>query len=233
MKNILNLIKENTNSDLKINTFLNPYSYFLARSKLDLFKDFNLFVDGALLVMLLRFIGVRVIRNSFDMTSLAPIILDNAQCNKKSIFLIGGESDVAKATVIFFKRKYPELIILGSRDGFFNSSSERADFIRSLSELNPDILIAGMGTPYQEQLLLDLTALGWQGSGYTCGGFFHQTAKSGLQYYPKWIDNLNLRWLYRMYDEPKLIKRYFLYYPLFLMFFAYDAFLFKLHNNSR
>ena len=64
----------------------------------------------------------------------------------------------------------------------------------------------------QEQFLIDLQKSGWQGVGYTCGGFLHQTAK-GIQYYPKWVNRLGLRAFYRMYDEPQLIKRYFIEYP--------------------
>ena len=83
-----------------------------------------------------------------------------------------------------------------------------------------------MGTPLQEKFLIDLKKNGWSGIGFTCGGFLHQTSNN-IIYYPNWIDKFSLRAFYRMYDEPKLIKRYFLIYPLAILLFLYDLFKFR------
>src|SRR5699024_11035171 len=103
-----------------------------------------------------------------------------------------------------FKREFPELKVCGTRHGFFTNVQERNDVIAELAEKNPSIMVVGMGTPAQEKFLVDLKAAGWMGKGYTCGGFLHQTARGGTQYYPEWMNRMNLRWLYRMIDEPKL-----------------------------
>ena len=95
-----------------------------------------------------------------------------------------------------------------------------------IKNLNPDIVICGMGTPLQEHFLADLQKLGWGGIGYTCGGFLHQTARD-IQYYPEWIDKYNIRWIYRIYDEPKLFKRYFWEYPKFFVYFIYDFYQYR------
>ena len=84
-----------------------------------------------------------------------------------------------------------------------------------------------MGTPLQEQFLLSLQASGWSGKGYTCGGFLHQTA-SQINYYPYWINRLGLRAFYRMYDEPKLVKRYFIDYPKAIVIIFYDLIKYRL-----
>ena len=83
-----------------------------------------------------------------------------------------------------------------------------------------------MGTPKQEEFLLDLSQAGWKGTGYTCGGFLHQTAQN-IKYYPKWIDLFNLRAIYRIYDEPRLIKRYMLEYPIALIYILSDLINYK------
>ena len=88
-------------------------------------------------------------------------------------------------------------------------------------KLNPDIVVCGMGTPTQELFLADLVKMGWEGNGFTCGGFFHQT-KSEINYYPNFIDRFHLRYFYRLYKEPYLIKRVGSYF-LFLLFFLIDA----------
>ena len=96
--------------------------------------------------------------------------------------------------------------------------------------MHPDIIVCGMGAPLQEQLLVDLQNIGWIGTGYTCGGFLHQIA-SNIQYYPIWTDKYHLRWAYRIYDEPKLFKRYFWEYPKFLMVFIYDYINYRVSNK--
>src|SRR5690606_4597421 len=108
-----------------------------------------------------------------------------------------------------YVKLYPDLKILGSRSGYFSDDQEKNDFLMHLAAVDPDIVVVGMGTPFQEEFLVKLTQLRWSGMGFTCGGFFHQTAKKGSSYYPRWVDKLQLRWLYRIWDEPKLIKRYF------------------------
>jgi N-acetylglucosaminyldiphosphoundecaprenol N-acetyl-beta-D-mannosaminyltransferase len=89
-----------------------------------------------------------------------------------------------------------------------------------------------MGSPNQENFLIELANEGWNGSGYTCGGFFHQTSKKGIQYYPTWCDKYNLRWMYRMYDEPKLIKRYVWHYPIFIFIFIFDMIVYKIGSDK-
>jgi len=207
-----------------VTTFLNPYSYLIARKNYYLFDEGcdRVFVDGQMLVFFLRVFGIRVRRYSFDMTSLAAIVFEEAEKLKKSTYFVGSEPGMARLAVSKIKKEYPSLIVSGVRDGFFSSSDELARFNKKLLSLNPDIVIAGMGTPIQEQFLVNLKASGWQGQGFTCGGFLHQTAKSGVEYYPYWMNKLHLRWLYRMYDEPNLVKRYFYYYPKFIVVFLLD-----------
>ena len=53
----------------------------------------------------------------------------------------------------------------------------------------------------QEQFLIKVKRIGYQGIGFTCGGFIHQTSKNEIDYYPAWIDKINLRFIYRMYKE--------------------------------
>ena len=122
-------------------------------------------------------------------------------------------------------KDFPELNVVGFRDGYIQDN-ERKSLYQNIKTLNPDIVICGMGTPLQEQFLVDLQKTGWDGIGYTCGGFLHQTARN-IQYYPKWIDKYNIRWIYRIYDEPKLFKRYFWEYPKFFGYFVYDFYKLK------
>jgi len=212
------LIKKNSR---KINTFLNPYSYLLARKNKNLFRNFNIKIDGILLVKILNLFGFKNIkRESFDMTSLAPIVFEDAIKENISIYFIGTKPKVIDEAVKNIKKSYPKLNIVGYRDGYIKDE-ERNNVFNNITRLNPDIIICGMGTPLQEQFLVDFQNTGWNGIGYTCGGFLHQVA-GDIQYYPQWIDKYNLRWMYRIYDEPVLFKRYFGEYPKFFLYFFID-----------
>lgn len=205
-------------------TFLNPFSYFIARQHQDLFENVDgIMIDGSLLCFLLRVRGHNVKRVSFDMTSLAPKVFLNASQVKKSIYFLGSTTEEVEDFVEYVQGEYPDIKVVGCRSGYFSNLKEKKESIISIVELAPDIVVVGMGTPLQEEFLLMLRGAGWRGQGFTCGGFFHQTSARGGKYYPKWIDKLNLRWLYRMWDEPKLLKRYFLYYPVSVVLFFKDS----------
>jgi len=210
----------------KLLTFLNPYSYLLARKEKELFEKFNIFIDGMLLVKVLNLFGFKNIeRQSFDMTSLAPIVFKKAIKENQTLYFIGTKPVIIDKAIKNILKDFPELNVVGFRDGYIQDN-ERKSLYQNIKTLNPDIVICGMGTPLQEQFLVDLQKTGWDGIGYTCGGFLHQTARN-IQYYPKWIDKYNIRWIYRIYDEPKLFKRYFWEYPKFFGYFVYDFYKLK------
>lgn len=216
---MLQIIRENYSARLV--TFLNPYSYLIARKNQKLFEKFNIKIDGMLLVKVLRLFGLKdIVRESFDMTSLAQIVFEDAINDNKSIYFIGTKPKIIDKTIENIQKSYPKLNIIGFRDGYIKNE-ERNNLLEDIKTLSPDIVVCGMGTLLQEQFLVDLQASGWDGIGYTCGGFLHQTA-GDIQYYPKWINKYNLRWVYRIYDEPVLFKRYFGEYPKFFWYFLID-----------
>lgn len=205
-------------------TFLNPYSYIMARSDLHLFSRFDrIFFDGVAILKLFSFFGIAKSRRmSFDMTSLAPGVLSCCAREGRSVYFIGSTSEEIAQAVKVFQSAFPGLKVAGYRHGYFQDEEELQAAQSAIRDLDPDVVIAGLGTPLQERFLVGLRGEGWLGTGFTCGGFFHQTAKKGTQYYPTWVNKLHLRWVFRIYDEPKLVKRYFLQYPYFLLVFMYD-----------
>lgn len=93
---------------------------------------------------------------------------------------------------------------------------------KNITEINPDFLIVGMGALMQERFLIKAKLSGFQGIGFTCGGFIHQTSKNEIEYYPIWADKLNLRFVYRMYKEKHTRKRYIQAAFLFPIRFVYE-----------
>ena len=194
----------------RIYTFLNPVSYLEAVKNEDLFSSFDgIFVDGSILAKAIRLLyGKRVNRRSFDMTSIGAEFFDYATKEGKGIYIVSSEQNNVEKAVSYIKERFNGIQIIGYRNGFFKNEEEKDLEIRKIISLNPDYLIVGMGVIKQEEFLLRAKEAGYQGIGFTCGGFISQIAQNNIDYYPAWIDKMNLRFLYRMYKEPHTRKRY-------------------------
>lgn len=193
-------------------TFLNPVSYLTALKQKELFGKFDgIFADGSLLVLAVRLCyGTKLTRRSFDMTSIAPELLTFANENKKSICIVATKQEMLDKTLSIFSNQYPDIEWRGCRNGYFSGEEEMRNEASRIANENADFLIVGMGIGMQEKFLMMCKEAGYKGIGFTCGGFIHQTAEHDgkADYYPKWIDKLNLRFVYRFFKEPHTRKRY-------------------------
>ncbi|WP_141563246.1 WecB/TagA/CpsF family glycosyltransferase [Teichococcus rhizosphaerae] len=160
-----------------------------------------------------RLSGLRAARISFDTTSLALPVLRLAADRGCRVALVGGRPGVARRAAEQLGRRFPELRIAGTWQGHRDIAALAAE----LRDAAPDVVVCGMGSGRQEELLLRLAAAGWSGAGFTCGGYLDQLA-GGLAYYPAWIDRAQLRWLYRLFREPRrLWRRYLVDYGRFAL----------------
>jgi N-acetylglucosaminyldiphosphoundecaprenol N-acetyl-beta-D-mannosaminyltransferase len=209
--------------DDELITFINPYSYYLTRRRLfcDSFSAYG--VDGILLVLFVRFFStVKVQRLSLDFTSLANGFF-NCIINKNlSLFVVGSDVKTLSKFSSIIKSLYPGLTIAGASSGFFKNEVELDNCLSRIKSSGANVVLCGMGAIKQEEFLIRLKDSGWRGTGVTCGGFIHQTAKSGGGYYPYFFDKFDLRAIYRLYDEPKLFYRYFFIYPLAVFYVIHD-----------
>ena len=196
----------------RIYTFLNPVSYLFALENKDLFGCFDgIFADGSILVSAIRLLyGKRITRQSFDMTSIVPKLFDYVTENDKTIYIVASKQEAVEKAVEIIEKCYPAVKIMGFRNRYFVSEEEIRIEIEHIVELNPDFLIVGMGVLMQEDFLFKVKRNGYLGVGFTCGGFIHQTSKNEINYYPRWVDKMNMRFIYRMYKEKHTRKRYLL-----------------------
>ena len=124
--------------------------------------------------------------------------------NTKTFYLIGSSSLVIENTVKKLKQEYPNIKILGYRDGFMNRD-EKEVLKASLKRLKPDIVYVAQGSPMQEFLMDELIKvhpalyMGLGGSFDIYAGYKKRA--------PKIFLNLNLEWLYRLLKEPTRIGR--------------------------
>lgn len=204
-------------------TFLNPVSYIYACKNRCLFNRFDgIYADGSLLVKAIKiFYGKKVTRRSCDMTSLVPLVFSYAVRNKKTVCFVGSKQEELDAAIEIMHAAYPGLMIVGSHNGYFENETQTEAVVSEIaSKIKPDFLFIGMGIGKQEEFLVRVKSAGFQGVGFTCGGFIHQTAMGNENYYPAWVDKLNLRFIYRFFKEPHTRSRYikaFFVFPWYIL----------------
>lgn len=194
----------------KIYTCVNSYSYLLLKKRNVAVEEFDgVFVDGISMCWFIRlYWGKKIKRLSFDMTTIAKDFFERCEITGESIYLIGSKQEEIEKAVSEIKKRYPKLNIIEYRNGYLKDEKEKSTTISHIIDLQPNFVVAGLGTPLQENFLFELRNAGFQGISFTCGGFFHQTAKS-IDYYPEWINKYNLRGTYRQLKEKGIFKRNF------------------------
>jgi len=196
-------------------TFLNPYSYLtIHNAGLDLNKFDKICIDGIGLKLFLDLVyqPTKIERLSFDFTSVAHFVFQNAVEKSHRGYILGSDQNSNDLFLAKILEMFPGINLQG-RSGYFDDAESMTNELHSLATSDYDFVVIGMGAVKQEEAAITLKDYGFTGSIYTCGGFIHQTALGGGEYYPAWIDKLNLRFAYRMFKEPSTIRRYLIDYP--------------------
>lgn len=199
----------------KLFTFVNPYSYsILNKNDSKYLSNFNIYADGISYVKIHNFFhNDKIDRCSFDFTSLAPIIFNYAIEHKLKVALIGGtEQEINEAKKVILKR-FNHLNITFSSHGYIKGKTDL--IIKKLNDARVDIVIAGLGTPFQEDFIYEcnkqIVTLKF---AFTCGGFLSQISSNENYFHPL-FDKLHIRWLQRFYRHSYVRKRMLIDYPHF------------------
>ena len=188
----------------KVYTFLNPVSYLTALENKELFASFDgIFADGSILVAAIR-------------------LLYGITVKRRSFDM----TSMAPELFRFAENNGKMLYIVASKQ----EQVEKA--VEIFKERYPKLKFMGCRNG-QERFLLKVRNAGFQGIGFTCGGFIHQTANNEIEYYPLWIDRMNLRFVYRMYKEKHTRKRYVQAALLFPARFLWEKLIFSWYKDSK
>lgn len=134
--------------------------------------------------------------------------------SNKSFYLVGGKQNVIDDTISKLRTEYPDINIVGYRNGYLQSEEDREALIEDVATIKPDIVFVAMGSPKQEILMHDMQKVHpavYQGLG---GSFDVYTGY--VKRAPQWWINHNLEFIYRVLVQPKRIKRQ-LHYLKFAM----------------
>lgn len=125
-----------------------------------------------------------------------------------SIYLLGAKPEVVQETASVLTKKHSDLKIVGARDGYFDVG-EWEQVSLEIEKANPDFVFVGITSPKKEYLIEYLQEKGHRCVFMGVGGSF-DVISGKIPRAPKWMQKMNLEWLFRVMQEPKrLFKRYF------------------------
>ncbi|ATD55238.1 WecB/TagA/CpsF family glycosyltransferase [Clostridium chauvoei] len=136
---------------------------------------------------------------------LMKAIIKDCENRGRGIYLLGASEDSLKACVANLVTNYPNLNIVGYRNGFFDINSCN-EIIEEINTKKPYVVFVAMGCPRQEHFItrymdvLDTKILMGVGGSFDVIGDKVKRA-------PKWMIDIGLEWFYRVSKEPWRIKR--------------------------
>ena len=156
--------------------------------------------------------GRNGLRQRINGTDLYYEILADAEENGHKCFFFGGSRSASELLKKRLENEYPKLKIAGIIDG---DTKIKDMNLEKIKKSNADILMVGLGTPYQEYWLsgyskeIDIPVQLCIGSGIEFLSGLNKRA-------PRILIKFGLEWLHRLIMEPKrLWKRYIIGIPLF------------------
>ncbi|HKV45243.1 MAG TPA: WecB/TagA/CpsF family glycosyltransferase [bacterium] len=121
------------------------------------------------------------------------------------IFLLGGAPGVAMAAAARLRAQHPGILVVGSAPGYFSPGDEAA-VLAAIRGAAPTLLLAGLGSPWQEHWLdRHLDALGVPvaiGVGGTLDVWAGRVRRA-----PRTVQRLGLEWCYRLIRQPGRARR--------------------------
>lgn len=141
-------------------------------------------------------------------------ILEVGEKEGWTFYFLGGKGDTVQKAAENVKKIYPDLKIVGTHEGFFETDSEDT-VIKEINSLEPNVLFVAMGAPAQEkwiynhkkELKVDVAA--------GQGGTFDYEA-GNIRRAPKWVQKIGMEWLWRLILQPSRIGR-MIVLPIYLV----------------
>lgn len=140
-------------------------------------------------------------------------LLEIANENKYSLYLLGGKEGVASEAAKNVSEKYPGIRIAGHHHGYFKGShtgvkdsEEELKIIDDINKNNPDIIFVGLGFPKAETWI-DSNSNRLNAKVIIGNGGVMDILAGNAKRAPEIYQKLGLEWLYRLIKDPSRIKR--------------------------
>lgn len=166
-------------------------------------------VDGMPVVWASRLLG-KPLKERVAGVDLFEALMRRAGERGWRVFLLGARAEVVAAVADTYRRRFPELVIAGWRDGYWQGEAEEAQVAEQVRASGADLLFVAISSPKKEQFLGR-----WQETmrvpfAMGVGGTF-DVAIGRVRRAPRWMQRAGLEWFYRFLQEPRrMFRRYFI-----------------------
>lgn len=136
---------------------------------------------------------------------LAEALCRESAARGLSLYFLGAEPGVVDEAAANMRAQYPGVQIVGTHHGYFRKEGPAA-VLADIQQTQPDIVLVGMGSPYQEHFIdEELRAIGVP-VAIGVGGSF-DVLSGRVERAPEIFIRLRLEWLYRIASDRKRWKR--------------------------
>ena len=169
-------------------------------------RQFVVVNDGVGMEIAARILEGRGFPQNLNGTDFFPWYFARLEAPLK-VYLLGAKPGVAEEAGRRFSLAFPNVEIVGARDGFFPMQDEPA-IVAEIAAARPDMVLVALGNPKQEMFIA--RNIGRLGVRAMCGvgALFDFTAGQVVRA-PGWVRRIRLEWAYRLSREPgRLMRRY-------------------------
>lgn len=217
-------------SKTKIGFFINAHSINLSISNPTFFNQLTkadaLFADGSGMRLAAKKAGFLLNGNN-NGTDMLPHLCKNCVESSQSLYFFGAKPGIADQAANELSAQFPELHIAGTEHGY-NGTESNQKIITAINDSGCDVLLVAMGSPIQEQWLLEHRDQLRCKTALAVGGLF-DFYSGNISRSPMWLREMGMEWIWRLMQEPReKFNRYVIGNPLFL----YRTFLLGLVNTG-
>lgn len=166
--------------------------------------------DGKPLIWISKWYGTPI-KEKISGSDLFPLLCKMSAEKGYKMFFLGAAEGVATKAAENLATRFKGLQVVGTYSppfGFEKDENEMAKIKSMIKEADPDILIAGLGTPKQEMFMHHHCVEIGVPISFGLGASFDFEA-GNIKRAPRWMADHGLEWLFRITQDPKrLMKRY-------------------------
>jgi N-acetylglucosaminyldiphosphoundecaprenol N-acetyl-beta-D-mannosaminyltransferase len=179
-------------------------------------------VDGMPVVWASRLLG-KPLKERVAGVDLFEALMRRASERGWRVFLLGARAEVVASVADTYRRRYPELVIAGWRDGYWQGEAEEALVAEQVRASGADLLFVAIGSPKKEQFLGRGQETMRIPFAMGVGGTF-DVAIGRVRRAPRWMQRAGLEWFYRFLQEPRrMFRRYFIEDMVFIWLLIKEA----------
>lgn len=210
MDDFLNLTRKNLINNRKMFIVTaNPETFMCSKKdnelkKMLLDKETTIVPDGIGIVKAGKSVGYNL-KERIPGIEISYKLFEFGDELKKTLYLFGAKEDVIHSLRDVIEKKYPNIEIVGSSNGYIK---DKDIVFKEIVKLSPDIIMVALGIPEQEKIIYHNLNKFRKGIFIGVGGTF-DVISGKKKRAPKVFVKLNLEWLYRILKEPKRIKRFY------------------------